>query len=111
MSGAVAKRRADPSLLLFGLIALVLVVLVVLPLAWLAWYSVTNDAGALSLDNFRQIATDPALLKPMRVTLVIAVASAAGAAAVAVPLAWLVARTDVPWRGAIRATSPRPTRK
>jgi iron(III) transport system permease protein len=102
MSG-VARRRIDPSLLLFSFIALLLCVLVVLPLCWLGWYSITNDAGALTLANFRQIATDPALLKPMQVTLVIAVASATGAAAVAIPLAWLVARTDVPWRDAIRA--------
>ena len=103
MSNPATIRRPDISLLLFGLIALGLCVLVVLPLGWLGWFTVTNDQGGLTLANFRQLATDPALLKPMRVTLVIAVASAAGAALVAIPLAWLVARTDVPFRGAIRA--------
>jgi iron(III) transport system permease protein len=103
MSGAAAPRRFDASLVLFSLIALLLCVLVVLPLGWLGWFSITDDSGALSLGNFAQLFTDPALFKPMQVTLIIAVASASGAALVAVPLAWLVARTDVPFRGPLRA--------
>lgn len=103
MSGRAALRRFDPSMLLFGLIALALCVLVVLPLAWLAWFAVTTDQGHLTGAHFVRLVTDPTLFRPMQVTLVIALLSAGGAAAVAVPLAWLVARTDVPFRGPIRA--------
>ena len=41
--------------------------------------------------------------KPLIATLQIAVSSALGACAVATPLAWLVARTDLPLRRVIRA--------
>ena len=93
----------DPGLLLCAGIALVLAVLVALPLGWLGWYAVTNEAGSLSGVNFIRLGTDPALLRPMGVTLGIALAAALGAACAAIPLAWLVARTDVPAAGFIRA--------
>jgi iron(III) transport system permease protein len=41
--------------------------------------------------------------RPLLLTLQIAVVSALGACVVAAPLAWLVARTDLPLRGAVRA--------
>ena len=41
--------------------------------------------------------------KPLAVTLQIAITSALGACLVAAPLAWLVARTDLPYRAVIRA--------
>lgn len=101
MSGAI--RRFDPSIILFAVVALVLAVLVVLPIGWLGWYSVTDSAGHLTGANFLRLVTDPAMRKPLATTLRIAVGSALGACIVAVPLAWLCARTDLPLRGVIRA--------
>ncbi len=95
--------RRDPSVLLFAAVALVLLLLVTLPIAWLAWYSVTDADNHLTSANFLRLVTDPAMRKPLIVTLRIAVFSALGACTVAVPLAWLCARTDLPLRGAIRA--------
>jgi iron(III) transport system permease protein len=99
----VARARLDPSVLLFACVALVLAALVAMPIGWLAWYSVTDGAGRLTGANFARLVTDPAMRKPLVITLQIALGAALGSCAVAVPLAWLVSRTDLPIRGAIRA--------
>jgi len=99
----IVQRRLDPATLMFATVALVLVLLVVLPIGWLAWYAVTNKAGALTLGNFVQLWADPTMRKPVVMTLEIALGSALIAGVVAVPLAWLVSRTDMVFRGWIRA--------
>lgn len=83
--------------------AAVLCVLVVLPVSWLVIYSVTDSRGTLTLDNFRQLVTDPAFVDPLVTTLTIAVASSVICCAVAAPMGWLVARSDMPFRTAIRS--------
>jgi iron(III) transport system permease protein len=93
----------DLSAPLFVLIGGFLCGLVLLPLGWLGWYSVTDANGALSLANFTRLATNPTFVGPYLTALGIAASVAAGASASAIPLAWLVARTDLPLRGAIRA--------
>jgi len=98
-----AGRRLDPSILLFALVALVMAILVVLPIGWLAWYSITDHAGRLTTANFVQLVADPTMRKPLLITLEIALGSALIACGVAVPLAWLVSRTDMPLRTVIRA--------
>ncbi len=98
-----AWRRLDVSIALFALVALVLAILVVLPIGWLAWYSVTDNSGHLTTANFVRLVADPAMRKPFIITFQIAIGAALLACAVAVPLAWLVSRTNLPARGAIRA--------
>jgi iron(III) transport system permease protein len=93
----------DLSAPLFVLIGGFLCGLVLLPLGWLGWYSVTDANGALSLANFTRLATNPTFVGPYLTALGIAASVAAGASVSAIPLAWLVARTDLPLRGAIRA--------
>jgi iron(III) transport system permease protein len=95
-------RRFDPAGLVLGLVGAFLCVLIVLPLGWLVWYSVTDDAGAPTLGNFIRLASDPGFARPYLTALGIAVGVALGACAAAMPLAWLVARTDMPLRRAIR---------
>jgi iron(III) transport system permease protein len=97
------RRSLDRSLVLFGAIAIALVILVVLPLGWLAWFALTDAAGHPTLANLVRLVTDPALLDPLLTSLWIAVAAALAACAVAAPVAWLVARTDMPLRGVVRA--------
>lgn len=97
------RTRVDPSLLVFVAVSVLLCALVLLPLGWLAWFAVTDATGAPTLANFTRLATDPALLQPMLTTLLIAVSAGLAACAVAVPIAWLVARTDMPLRGTVRA--------
>ncbi len=101
-----AERRRwhlDPSTPLFVLLGGFLCGLVLLPLGWLGWYSVTDANGTLSLANFARLPTDPTFIGPYLTALGIAASVAAGASVLAIPLAWLVARTDLPVRGAIRA--------
>ena len=97
------RRGIEWSLAAFGAVAVVLGLLVVLPLGWLGWFAFTDAAGTPTLANIARLGTDPALRDPFLTTLWIATCAAVGACAVAVPVAWLVARTDMPGRGAVRA--------
>ena len=109
MSIALARPAArlplkiDSSRAVLLLFAAILCVLVVLPLAWIAYYSVTDRTGVLTLDNFRRLATDPVFVDPLITTLIVAISTALVCCAIAAPMGWLVARTDLPLRGAIRA--------
>jgi iron(III) transport system permease protein len=96
-------RHFDPSVPVLLLLGVFLCGLVLLPLAWLFWYSITDGSGALTVANFVSLATDPTFAGPYLTALTIAACVALGASAAALPLAWLVARTDLPWRGFIRA--------
>jgi iron(III) transport system permease protein len=80
----------------------VLLVLVVLPLAWLAYYSVTDQAGNFTLANFRALVTDATLRRPFVVAITMALSVGALSCLIATPLAWIVARTDMPGRGVVR---------
>jgi iron(III) transport system permease protein len=100
----VPARRisVDWSQPIFILLALVLLVLVVLPLAWLAYYSVTDQAGNFTLANFRALVTDATLRRPFVVAITMALSVGALSCLIATPLAWIVARTDMPGRGVVR---------
>ena len=109
MSVAIARPqqkvagRLDLSVPVLVLIGLFLCVLVLLPLGWLVWYSITDQDGALTFENFLRLALDPAFATPYLTAFEIAAGVALGACAAATPLAWLVARTDLPLRRTIRA--------
>ena len=94
--------RLDAMTPLLALLGLMLCALVLLPLGWLVWYSVTDDNGVPTLGNFARLATDPTFAKPYLTACGIAAGVALGACGAAMPLAWLVARTDMPLRRAIR---------
>src|SRR5438067_11540665 len=101
MSVAIARPqqkvagRLDLSVPVLVLIGLFLCVLVLLPLGWLVWYSITDQDGALTFENFLRLALDPAFATPYLTAFEIAAGVALGACAAATPLAWLVARTDL----------------
>src|SRR5215471_8365826 len=109
MAVAVAERaearagRIDLSGLVLIAFAAILCLLIVLPMSWLIYFSFTNKAGALTLANFRQLATDPTFLDPLFTTIIIATTSALACCAFAAPMGWLVARTDMPFRRTVRA--------
>ncbi|MDQ4135107.1 MAG: iron ABC transporter permease, partial [Pseudomonadota bacterium] len=109
MSTAVAtlpapKRRfgIDWSQPIFVGLVLVLGVLVVLPLFWLAYYSVLGRDGGLTLANFAALVTDPTLRRPYLTAFAMALSVGLLSCAIATPLAWLVARTDLAGRRAVR---------
>jgi iron(III) transport system permease protein len=89
-----------PILLVFSA---ALCLLVLLPLSWLVYYSVHDRAGGFTMANFAQLATDPTFLDPLVTTVILALSSAVICCAVAAPMGWLVARTDMPLRRTVRA--------
>jgi len=90
---------SKPVLVLF---AALLCVLIVLPLAWLAIYAFTDSRGAFTLANFQRLVIDAAYLDPLLTTFALATLSAIICCAVAAPMGWLVARTDMPLRRTVR---------
>jgi iron(III) transport system permease protein len=92
----------------FRLIAIVLVLLacgalVVFPIAMLVARGFIDGSGHLGITAFAQLVTDKSLLTAALNSLFFMVDVTAGCLAVGVPLAWLVARTDVPAKLCLRA--------
>jgi iron(III) transport system permease protein len=77
--------------------------LVGLPLGWLAYYALTDAEGAFTLANLERLLTDETLRAPLQISLFVATCVGLISTLVAAPLAWLVARTDMPARGLVRA--------
>jgi iron(III) transport system permease protein len=104
MTVAAAPRRArlDASLPAFIVLALVLCVLVLLPLGWLLWYGLSDQAGMPTLANFARLASERAFVGPFLTTLGIALSVSALSCLIATPLAWLVARTNMPGHRLVR---------
>jgi iron(III) transport system permease protein len=97
---AIGFDLSRPILVFF---ALLLCFLIVLPLAWLVYSSLVDRTGAFTLDNFRELFTRPSFLEPLATTLILATVSAVICCALAAPMGWLVARTDMPLRRTVRA--------
>jgi iron(III) transport system permease protein len=97
------RRGFDLSWPIFGLLAVLLSILVILPLFWLAFYSFRADrGGGFTLGNFANLVTDPTLLRAYGFAFGMALSVGALSCLIATPLAWLVARTDLPGRRWIR---------
>ena len=97
------RSSIDLSWPTFALLSLVLSVLVLLPLFWLAYYSLRSDTGGgATLDNFIALVADPTLLRAYGLAIAMALAVGSLACLIATPMAWLVARTDLPARRIIR---------
>ena len=96
------RPRFDFSMpVLFGFAA-ILVVLIVVPMAWLVVYAFTDKAGNATLANFLRLLTDDTFFEPLLTTLTIASSVGVACCVIAAPMAWLVARTDMPFRGTVR---------
>lgn len=87
---------------LYGFAA-ILVVLIVLPMSWLFFYSLTDGSGGFTLGNFYRLFSESSFREPLITTFIIATCSAVICCAVAAPMGWLVARTDLPFSGIVRA--------
>ncbi|HEY7039774.1 MAG TPA: ABC transporter permease subunit, partial [Methylomirabilota bacterium] len=90
--------RAAPVWLLA---AAALLLLILLPLGWLAYMSVRAERG-VTLAHYARVFSDPTLQKALWNTLVLAAWSGVVSLAIGAPLAWLTARTDLPWRRPIQ---------
>jgi len=90
--------RAAP---IWVLAAAALLMLILLPLGWLAYMSVRGAAG-FTLAHYARVLGDPTLQKALWNTVVLALWSGMVALLIGAPLAWLTARTDLPWRRSIQ---------
>jgi iron(III) transport system permease protein len=100
---ALASRfRTDLSAAVLVLFAIALCILVILPIGWLVVFGFSDRSGRFSLANFRLLFTDQTFVQPLLTTLILAVAASAMCCLVAAPMGWLVARTDMPLRRAVR---------
>jgi iron(III) transport system permease protein len=79
-----------------------LAVLVLLPMYWLLVTSLRDEAKHFTLEHYRQLFTDPAFVKPLVTTLWTSAAVGLLCLAAAAPMAWLVARTDLPGKRLLR---------
>ena len=97
-----ARARLDLSGAVMALFAGILALLIILPLGWLVVFAFSDRARNPTLANFQLLFTDPAFLDPLLATFTIALSVSAICCAVAAPMGWLVARTDMPLRRPIR---------
>ena len=104
-AGRLSQRRegVDPSGAIFAVISVSLAILVLLPLFWLTYYSLSGPQGQFTFANFWTLFTDPTLRRPFVISIGMALGVGALSCIIATPLAWLVARTDMPGRSLIRA--------
>lgn len=96
------KASFDWSMPIFISLAALLVLLVVLPLSWLAWYSVSDGKGGFTLENFVALVTDVTLRRPFMIAIGMSLAVGVMSCLIAAPMAWLVARSDMPGRSFVR---------
>jgi len=95
-------RSFDPTTPLSLAFVLLLATLVLLPMFWLVVTSFRDDAGRFTLDQYRQFFTDASFLKPLVTTLWTSATVGVLCVAVAAPMGWLVARTDLPGKRLLR---------
>ncbi len=79
-----------------------LAVLVLMPMFWLLVTSLRDSDKAFTLEHYRHLFVDPAFVKPLVTTLWTSAAVGALCVAAAAPMAWLVARTDLPLKRLLR---------
>ncbi|RFC69365.1 MULTISPECIES: ABC transporter permease [Mesorhizobium] len=97
------RKSFDLSMPIFIFLALLLTALVALPLFWIIFYSFRSDTGAgATLENFVTLVTDSTLLQAYGLAIGMSLAVGLLSCVVATPMAWLVARTDLPGRKWIR---------
>jgi iron(III) transport system permease protein len=101
--GLRSVRKLDLSWPVLILFAALLCVLIILPMTWLVYYSFVDRDGTFTLENFARLATDPTFVDPLITTVIIATSSSVICCAFAALMGWLVARTDMPLGGAVRA--------
>jgi iron(III) transport system permease protein len=101
--GLRSTRKLDLSWPVLILFAALLCVLIILPVTWLVYFSFVDRDGTFTLENFARLATDPTFVDPLITTVIIAVSSSVICCAFAAPMGWLVARSDMPFGGAVRA--------
>ncbi|MBV9811171.1 MAG: iron ABC transporter permease [Acetobacteraceae bacterium] len=97
-----ARRSFDAGRFGAALLTLGLAILVCAPIGWLLYDAFTDPAGHPTLGNLLRLIADRSFTRPFVTTVLIAVLVSLFSTAIALPLAWLVAVTDMPWRRLVR---------
>ena len=97
-----ALKRLEWALPVLASAALLLMALILMPMGWLLYVSLTGSDGTFTVANFLSLVRDPEMLKPLLFSLGVALAVSSACAVAAAPLAWLVARSDLPGKRFIR---------
>jgi iron(III) transport system permease protein len=94
----------DPGPIFFIGAVVVLAILVIVPIGWLLLISLQHvDTGGFTLGNYMEAFSKSIYLRPIVNSFVLATSVATIAALIGTPLAWLIARTDMPGRTGLRA--------
>ncbi len=86
---------------LLALVGILAIAVSLVATGWISFRSGIPGLGEYTLGNYRQVLTDPFGYRVIINTLIFAVGSTAIALALGAPLAWSVARTDIPFRDSI----------
>ena len=93
----------DPTAPFSVAMVLLLAVLVLLPMFWLTLTSLRMDTTKeLTLSHYQHFINDPSFIKPLITTMWTSAAVGILCVAFAAPMAWLVARTDLPFKRVLR---------
>jgi len=103
-SGPLGAPRLRVEHLVTGAAVAALVVLIVLPLMSLMWGSIAGDAG-FSLDYFERAVTGRLYFQALINSLILGGWVGLFSVAIGVPLAWAVARTNLPGKAFVRLTA------
>jgi iron(III) transport system permease protein len=101
-AGWAALRFKDPTLPIWVGAAVLLVFLMLLPLGAIFRSSLWDETG-ISLSRYLEVFTNQQFLKAIWNTLIISTWVGVIAVIIGALLAWLVTRTDLPWKKTIRA--------
>src|SRR3954469_14259381 len=100
-----ARVRFNAGFVAMSLLTIVVAFLVLFPLGMLLWGSFWTSrpgfAGALTLNNYLSAYTSIETYQVLLTTVLLIGAKTIVAVAVATTLAWIVPRTDTPWRGTL----------
>jgi len=97
------RRGVDLTLPFSAATAAFMAALVLIPVGWLAVTSLREDASkAFTFAHYHQLFVDPAFVKPLFTTLWTSVAVGVLCVATAAPMAYFVARTDLPGKRLLR---------
>jgi iron(III) transport system permease protein len=97
------RRRIDLTMPFSVAAATFMAALVLIPVGWLTVSSLRDDASKVfTFAHYRQLVVDPAFLKPLLTTLWTSAAVGALCLATAAPMAYFVARTDLPGKRLLR---------
>jgi len=77
----------------------VLILLVAVPLSLLIYKSLLDQEGRFSVSNYVEVFSRRENLLPLKNTLTIGLLSTLFSALIGIPLAWIFARTDIPFKG------------